>query len=114
MSIDKKIEQVMIDEMLTVEKFRKHQQGEHQSTIDIELEHLESVLCTGEVRELIQELLVSKLTDKEKMIYLEFSNVQDKIFDLIPEFDRELSRLQAEKVVEQSDYSQAKTKKQLH
>lgn len=108
--IDKKIEQTMIEEMILVERFRKQQSGELPETIDIEEEYLEQQLSTGEVRQLIQDLLVSKLTDKEKMIYLEFSNVQEKIYDLLPIFNQELSALQAKKVVEQSDYSENKTR----
>ena len=110
MSIDKKIEQTMIEEMLLVERFRKQQAGELPETIAIEEEYLEQQLSTGEVRQLIQDLLVSKLTDKEKVVYLEFSNVLEKIYDLLPIFNQELNALQAEKVVEHSDYSQNKTR----
>jgi len=114
MSIDKKIEQTMIEEMLLVERFRKQQQGELPENIDIEEEYLEQQLSTGEARNLIQELLVNKLTEQEKLVYLEFSTVQDKIYNLLPEFNEALSELQARRVVEQSNYSEAKIKKQLH
>ena len=113
-NVDKKLEEAIIQELVLLKKVSLEDQKELPSIIEAECESMEQVLSKGCSRELIRTNIIENLSDKEKVIYLEYLSIQPKLIDLSNSFTDELVVLLTEEVVEQSDYSEAKQNKQFH
>jgi hypothetical protein len=112
MNIDKKLENIVIRCILEEDRADKEARNENENIIQVEEEYLEQELQKGGVRDLIQEHVIKSLTKEEKDLWLKYeeSGLREKLINGMVKFVEEFLHLQMEDVVEQSDYSQNKTR----